>query len=79
MFLDPDKVILKNIADAIGPNCFEIPCLKHWILWVYFVLKKYMYLSGGFWAGPAQSKVVKMKKNNLPTGLQVHLEDMFWV
>ena len=28
MFLDPDKVILKNIADAIGPNCFEIPCLK---------------------------------------------------
>ena len=24
--LDPDKVILKNIADAIGPNCFEIPC-----------------------------------------------------
>ena len=40
--------------------------------------KKYN-LSGGFWAGPAQSKVVKMKKKNLPTGLQVHLEDMFWV
>ena len=36
----PDKVILKNIADAIGPNSFEKPCLKHWILWVYFVLKK---------------------------------------
>ena len=36
-------------------------------------------LSGGFWAGPAQSKVVKMKKKKLPTGLQVHLEDMFWV
>ena len=36
---------MKNIADAIGPNCFEIPCLKHWILWVYFVLKKYMYSS----------------------------------
>ena len=37
------------------------------------------FLSGGFWAGPAQSKVVKMKKKILPTGLQVHLEDMFWV
>ena len=25
MFLDPDKVILKNMADAIDPNSFEIP------------------------------------------------------
>ena len=32
-------------------------------------------LSGGFWAGPAQTKLVKIKKKILPTGLQV----MFWV
>ena len=33
-------------------------------------------LSGGLGAGPAQREVVKMKKK-FPTGLQVHLEDMF--
>ena len=37
-------------------------------------------LSGGLGAGPAQREVVKMKKKKkIPTGLQVHLEDMFWV
>ena len=36
-------------------------------------------LSKGFWAGPAMRKVVKMKKKIFPAGLQVHLEDMFWV
>ena len=34
-------------------------------------------LSGGLGAGPAQREVVKMKKKKNPTGLQVHLEDMF--
>ena len=34
-------------------------------------------LSGGLGAGPAQREVVKMKKKNFPTELQVHLEDMF--
>ena len=33
-------------------------------------------LSGGLGAGPAQREVVKMKKKKIPTGLQVHLEDM---
>ena len=41
------------------------------------IMMRISYLSGGLGAGPAQREVVKMKKKNFPTGLQVHLEDMF--
>ena len=42
----------------------------------FVVTKGFSFLSGGLGAGPAQREVVKMKKK-IPTGLQVHLEDMF--
>ena len=72
----------------------EKPFADHWwsfpydhsVIWRVFKFCKGIWvgtsrlsLSGGFWAGQAQTKVVKMKKKILPTGLQVHLEDMFWV
>ena len=48
-----------------------------------FLKKSYLldnkFLSGGLGARPAQREVVKMKIFFFRTGLQVHLEDMFWV
>ena len=38
-----------------------------------------LLLSGEFWLPQPQGEVVKIYFLILPTGLQVHLEDMFWV
>ena len=54
--------IYSRLRNRRRPYVYQF-CIFFQALWPYDKVHK-GHLSGGFWAGPAQSKVVKMKKKN---------------